>query len=104
MICFFIIEMADVLSYSCLDRWALYPPGRVPAGVVVHVNEEDGDVNIETPSSLQVFDLDIQMLIIVIILPSSIGFCSATKKTAFIQVIFYAFLLTVVAGLLSTSV
>ncbi|KAK2972518.1 hypothetical protein RJ640_006584, partial [Escallonia rubra] len=33
--------------------WALYPPGRVPLGVMVHVNEEDGDVNIETPSSLQ---------------------------------------------------
>ncbi|KAL6962751.1 hypothetical protein U1Q18_037708 [Sarracenia purpurea var. burkii] len=27
--------------------------GRVPLGVTVHVNEEDGDVNIETPSSLQ---------------------------------------------------
>ncbi|XP_057974918.1 lysine-specific demethylase JMJ21 isoform X2 [Malania oleifera] len=34
-------------------RWALYPPGRVPLGVTVHVNEDDGDVNIETPSSLQ---------------------------------------------------
>ncbi|KAK1287804.1 F-box protein [Acorus calamus] len=34
-------------------RWALYPPGRVPAGVTVHVNEEDGDVNIDSPSSLQ---------------------------------------------------
>ncbi|EXB75365.1 F-box protein [Morus notabilis] len=34
-------------------RWALYPPGRVPLGVTVHVNEEDGDVNIEAPSSLQ---------------------------------------------------
>ncbi|GAB2224257.1 hypothetical protein Droror1_Dr00005009 [Drosera rotundifolia] len=34
-------------------RWALYPPGRVPFGVTVHVNEEDGDVNIDTPSSLQ---------------------------------------------------
>ncbi|KAH9328894.1 hypothetical protein KI387_001002, partial [Taxus chinensis] len=34
-------------------RWALYPPGRVPPGVTVHVNEEDGDVNIETPSSPQ---------------------------------------------------
>ncbi|XP_010273004.1 PREDICTED: F-box protein At1g78280 [Nelumbo nucifera] len=34
-------------------RWALYPPGRVPVGVTVHVNEEDGDVNVETPSSLQ---------------------------------------------------
>lgn len=43
------------ISQSCLNRWALYPPGRVPAGVTVHVNEEDGDVNIETPSSLQVF-------------------------------------------------
>ncbi|CAM8946221.1 unnamed protein product [Rhodiola kirilowii] len=34
-------------------RWALYPPGRVPVGVTVHVNEEDGDVNVDTPSSLQ---------------------------------------------------
>ncbi|KAG8369197.1 hypothetical protein BUALT_Bualt15G0126100 [Buddleja alternifolia] len=34
-------------------RWALYPPGRVPLGVTVHVNEDDGDVNIETPTSLQ---------------------------------------------------
>ncbi|KAH6816982.1 transferase [Perilla frutescens var. frutescens] len=34
-------------------RWALYPPGRVPLGVTMHVNEDDGDVNIETPSSLQ---------------------------------------------------
>ncbi|KAK4365163.1 hypothetical protein RND71_016521 [Anisodus tanguticus] len=34
-------------------RWALYPPGRVPLGVTVHVNEEDGDVNIDAPSSLQ---------------------------------------------------
>ncbi|XP_049349579.1 F-box protein At1g78280 [Solanum verrucosum] len=34
-------------------RWALYPPGRVPLGVTVHVNEEDGDVNIDSPSSLQ---------------------------------------------------
>lgn len=38
-----------------LNRWALYPPGRVPLGVTVHVNEDDGDVNIETPSSLEVF-------------------------------------------------
>lgn len=37
-----------------MDRWALYPPGRVPLGVTVHVNDEDGDVNIESPSSLQV--------------------------------------------------
>ncbi|KAK9130103.1 hypothetical protein Sjap_010590 [Stephania japonica] len=34
-------------------RWALYPPGRVPPGVTVHVNEENGDVNADTPSSLQ---------------------------------------------------
>ncbi|KAL0368842.1 UNVERIFIED_CONTAM: F-box protein [Sesamum calycinum] len=34
-------------------RWALYPPGRVPLGVTVHVNEDDGDVSIETPTSLQ---------------------------------------------------
>ncbi|KAJ4965124.1 hypothetical protein NE237_016973 [Protea cynaroides] len=34
-------------------RWALYPPGRVPLGVTLHVTEEDGDVNIETPTSLQ---------------------------------------------------
>ncbi|KAE8731275.1 F-box protein [Hibiscus syriacus] len=34
-------------------RWALYPPGRVPLGVTVHVNDEDGDVNIDTLSSSQ---------------------------------------------------
>ncbi|KAK9165748.1 hypothetical protein Scep_000939 [Stephania cephalantha] len=34
-------------------RWALYPPGTVPPGVTVHVNEENGDVNADTPSSLQ---------------------------------------------------
>ncbi|XP_074304173.1 lysine-specific demethylase JMJ21 isoform X1 [Silene latifolia] len=34
-------------------RWALYPPGKVPLGVTVHVDEEDGEVNIDTPSSLQ---------------------------------------------------
>ncbi|KAM7253241.1 hypothetical protein ACFE04_025859 [Oxalis oulophora] len=34
-------------------RWALYPPGRVPIGVTVNVNDEDGDVHIDTPSSLQ---------------------------------------------------
>lgn len=34
-------------------RWALYPPCKVPPGVTVHVNEEDGDVNIESPPSLQ---------------------------------------------------
>ena len=38
-------------------RWALYPPGRVPGGVMVHVNDEDGDVDIETPTSLQVMHL-----------------------------------------------
>lgn len=42
----------NTLLYG-LKRWALYPPGRVPAGVTVHVNEEDGDVNIESPTSLQ---------------------------------------------------
>jgi len=36
-------------------RWALYPPGKVPLGVTVHVNEDDGDVSIDTPSSLQVY-------------------------------------------------
>jgi hypothetical protein len=45
-----------------LNRWALYPPGRVPLGVTVHVNEEDGDVNVETPSSLQVFNGEILVL------------------------------------------
>ncbi|KAF4368421.1 hypothetical protein F8388_015785 [Cannabis sativa] len=36
-------------------RWALYPPGKVPLGVTVHVNEEDGDVAIDSPTSLQVY-------------------------------------------------
>ncbi|KAJ7561350.1 hypothetical protein O6H91_03G025100 [Diphasiastrum complanatum] len=34
-------------------RWALYPPGRVPPAVVVHIDEEDGDVHFEGPTSLQ---------------------------------------------------
>lgn len=34
-------------------RWALYPPGRVPPSVVVHADEEDGDVDVDCPSSLQ---------------------------------------------------
>ncbi|OUZ99609.1 F-box domain [Macleaya cordata] len=34
-------------------RWALYPPGRVPLGVTVHESEEDGDINVEGPTSLQ---------------------------------------------------
>jgi hypothetical protein len=45
-----------------LRRWALYPPGRVPLGATVHVNEEDGDVNVDTPSSLQVFNTEIVVL------------------------------------------
>lgn len=49
---------ADECVTLHLNRWALYPPGRVPIGVTVHVNEENGDVNIETPSSLQVLDED----------------------------------------------
>ncbi|KAG0565056.1 hypothetical protein KC19_8G160000 [Ceratodon purpureus] len=34
-------------------RWALYPPGRVPPGVIVHVDESDGSVNFDGPTSLQ---------------------------------------------------
>ncbi|XP_038717903.1 F-box protein At1g78280 isoform X2 [Tripterygium wilfordii] len=34
-------------------RWAMYPPGRLPLGVTMHVNDEDGDVHIDSPSSLQ---------------------------------------------------
>ncbi|XP_039049937.1 F-box protein At1g78280-like isoform X2 [Hibiscus syriacus] len=34
-------------------RWALYPPGTVPLGVTVNVDDDDGDISIDTPSSLQ---------------------------------------------------
>ncbi|XP_024388879.1 lysine-specific demethylase JMJ21 isoform X3 [Physcomitrium patens] len=34
-------------------RWALYPPGRVPPAVVVHVDLDDGSVNFDGPTSLQ---------------------------------------------------
>ncbi|KAI4388722.1 hypothetical protein MLD38_001027 [Melastoma candidum] len=34
-------------------RWALYPPGKVPLGVTVHVSDENGDVHVDTPTSLQ---------------------------------------------------
>lgn len=51
---YFLCGKFDLLLLSYMNRWALYPPGRVPLGVTVHVNDEDGDVDIETPSSLQV--------------------------------------------------
>lgn len=54
--------MKKKLTRSILfHRWALYPPGRVPGGVTVHVNGEDGDVDIETPTSLQVIFLKGQL-------------------------------------------
>ncbi|KAL3694403.1 hypothetical protein R1sor_008054 [Riccia sorocarpa] len=34
-------------------RWALYPPGKVPPGVLLDVDEDDGSVNYEGPTSLQ---------------------------------------------------
>ncbi|XP_012447951.1 lysine-specific demethylase JMJ21 [Gossypium raimondii] len=34
-------------------RWALYPPGTVPLGVTVHVDDEDGDISVDSPTSLQ---------------------------------------------------
>ncbi|TYH18046.1 hypothetical protein ES288_A05G238900v1 [Gossypium darwinii] len=34
-------------------RWALYPPGTVPLGVTVHVDDDDGDISVDSPSSLQ---------------------------------------------------
>ncbi|KAL3514197.1 hypothetical protein ACH5RR_026914 [Cinchona calisaya] len=46
-------SMMWTLSMYFMTRWALYPPGKVPLGVTVHVNEDDGDVNIDTPASLQ---------------------------------------------------
>ncbi|MBA0691839.1 hypothetical protein Goari_009445, partial [Gossypium aridum] len=34
-------------------RWALYPPGTVPLGVTVHVDDDDGDISVDSPTSLQ---------------------------------------------------
>ncbi|KAK8692331.1 hypothetical protein V6N13_075799 [Hibiscus sabdariffa] len=34
-------------------RWALYPPGTVPLGVTVNVDDDDGDISVDSPSSLQ---------------------------------------------------
>ena len=75
MCCFTVVEklMAGCHVSIFLDRWALYPPGKVPLGVTVHVNDEDGDVNIDTPSSLQVSNSDIlgpmlNLLVLVIFL------------------------------------
>lgn len=93
-------DVQKVMSESCVNRWALYPPGRVPAGVVVHVNEEDGDVNIETPSSLQVSDVERSDAYnyhnIYDLFLSSTSICCSCFFMAFS-------FLTVVAGLLSTS-
>jgi hypothetical protein len=44
----------SLIMSTLFYRWALYPPGRVPGGVTVHVSDEDGDVDIDTPTSLQV--------------------------------------------------
>jgi hypothetical protein len=46
------IQGSDISLQSC--RWALYPPGRVPPGVVVHIDESDGSINFDGPTSLQV--------------------------------------------------
>lgn len=35
-------------------RWALYPPGHVPPGVTLDVDEDDGSVHYDGPNSLQV--------------------------------------------------
>ncbi|PPS02904.1 hypothetical protein GOBAR_AA17752 [Gossypium barbadense] len=37
----------------CGRKWALYPPGTVPLGVTVHVDDDDGDISVDSPSSLQ---------------------------------------------------
>ncbi|BBN10747.1 histone arginine demethylase JMJD6 [Marchantia polymorpha subsp. ruderalis] len=34
-------------------RWALYPPGKVPPGVLLDVDEDDGSVHYDGPTSLQ---------------------------------------------------
>lgn len=52
-VCTFIL-LNRFLLFVLHFRWALYPPGRVPPSVVVHADEEDGEVDIDSPSSLQV--------------------------------------------------
>ncbi|VAH33731.1 unnamed protein product [Triticum turgidum subsp. durum] len=47
------VEQRRKITKGNREIWALYPPGRVPGGVTVHVSAEDGDVDIETPTSLQ---------------------------------------------------
>lgn len=34
-------------------RWALYPPGKVPPGVTLHMDEMDGETHADGPTSLQ---------------------------------------------------
>ena len=53
-----IVLLLEAYVLHFFNRWALYPPGKVPLGVTVHVNEDDGDVNIDTPSSLQVIEAE----------------------------------------------
>lgn len=37
----------------------MYPPGTVPLGVTVHVDDDDGDISVDSPTSLQVYRSDI---------------------------------------------
>jgi hypothetical protein len=48
----YLAGFVDLVASGC--RWALYPPGRVPPAVIVHVDEDDGSVNFDGPTSLQV--------------------------------------------------
>jgi hypothetical protein len=47
----YLAGFVDLVASGC--RWALYPPGRVPPAVIVHVDEDDGSVNFDGPTSLQ---------------------------------------------------
>ncbi|CAI7919963.1 unnamed protein product, partial [Closterium sp. NIES-53] len=38
-------------------RWALYPPGKVPPGVTLRVDDDSGDVDYDGPTSLKVYPL-----------------------------------------------
>ena len=48
------MSLPDAASSLCPRRWALYPPGHVPPGATLRVDDDDGSVDYDSPTSLKV--------------------------------------------------
>ena len=48
------MSLPGVASSLFPRRWALYPPGHVPPGATLRVDDDDGSVDYDSPTSLKV--------------------------------------------------